>query len=139
MAVAGLLVSCGKNNPKPKTDSQLLMGQTWTLTDETEQLGTAAPVSTFNAYAACKKDNTLKFQASSVMSMDEGTVRCTPTAAQGLEGVWSVAGQYLTYMILGYDGGSWEIEELNDAQFVLSATATTNGVKLVVRRTYTAI
>jgi hypothetical protein len=50
LALTGMFASCGddkKEDPKPKTKSELLMAKSWMLTAETEATGTATPVNSF--------------------------------------------------------------------------------------------
>lgn len=144
LAIAGLLTACGddKDNPTPKTNTELLMAKSWTLTAWTVKEG-AAPEENFYAQAeACNKDDKFKFQASNVFVYDESTNVCAGEA-QTITGIWGLTDNDKTLTLAAVNQStstlvdlSGKIDELTTSKLVVTESSTDNGVTTVARYTF---
>ncbi|WP_147320749.1 hypothetical protein [Hymenobacter lapidiphilus] len=123
-------------DPAPKSKSELLMAKTWTITAETETVGTTTK-SVFENYAACELDNATQFLAGNSMSYDQGAIQCDPDEPRTIIGSWALSENDTKLGLVVYGFGTQaKIEELTENRMVLSETATVNNQKVVTTITF---
>ncbi len=87
-----------KDDPKPATKSELLMGKNWKVTAVTVDPALVIGGTSFtNLYTQsaifpdCAKDDLYRFDSGSVYKEDEGGTKCSPTDLQTRVGTWSLS------------------------------------------------
>lgn len=97
--LTGAFVSCGddENTPEPiDPKTTLLINKNWRVTADATVTTTSAGVSTTkdnyadpSLYAACGKDDFIRFDENGVLTIDEGNGRCASNDPQTATGRWS--------------------------------------------------
>lgn len=146
VAASSAFVGCGdkeSEDPKPKTNSELLMAKSWIVTAATEKVGSAAATDEFSSAPACFKDNIYKFEASNKFTLDESTLKCS--SSQTATGNWALTNSDKTLTAIAVDQTSsisysfgGDLTEINASKFVLTESETTSGVTTVSTVTFTA-
>jgi hypothetical protein len=75
------LSSCGGDDPKPKTKTDLLSGVTWKMTRL--KVGTLE-----GDPETCLTDDTYIYQADGVYKFSEGATKCDPADPSSINGTW---------------------------------------------------
>lgn len=147
LAVAGLLTACDDDNdtpiPGPKTNTELLMAKSWTLTALTLKEGSDPEIDIFAITAPCSKDDKFKFQDGGVFVFDESTNVCSGEA-QTITGIWGLeendqkltlsAINRSTSTLVEISGG--KIDELTTNKLMVTESFTEDGVTTVARYTF---
>lgn len=68
-------------NTTPKTPQELIIG-TWVITSQSYKMGGEQPLED------CVKDNTMTIKTNGSYTIDQGAVKCNPTAPQSTDGAW---------------------------------------------------
>ncbi|NVO30889.1 lipocalin family protein [Hymenobacter lapidiphilus] len=140
LTAGSVFVGCSNDkkseDPMPQSKSELLMAKTWTITAETETVGTTTK-SVFEKYDACELDNTTQFLAGNSMSYDQGAIQCDPDEPRTITGSWALSENdtKLALVVYGF-GTQGKIEELTENRMVLSETATVNNRKVETTITF---
>ena len=124
LALIGGIASCSedkKEDPAPKTRAELLMAKSWSVTGETETVGSTTTDVFADNYEACELDDTFKFLAGSILTYDQGKIKCDPNEDQSITGSWALSenDNKLAFLVFIF-GREAKIEELTDTKLVLS-------------------
>ena len=93
VTVASSLVftSCkkDKDDPKPKSKTELLTAKNWRLSAATSVIGPIT-IDVYAAQDACDKDDFLKFNTNKSLIFDEGLTKCDLRDPQSITGAWDL-------------------------------------------------
>jgi hypothetical protein len=102
-----VMASCDKDKDSEPTKQDLLMAKNWKVTAAKAKgtvNGSTIDLDYYNYLVDCQKDNFLKFNTNSIVIVDEGALKCTPTAPQTTQGNWSLTENATTGDILMVNG-----------------------------------
>lgn len=80
-----LLSSCGGDDPKPKTKTEIISAQPWKLTRIKVTVGSTSQE---GDPEACTADDVHTFEADGDYRFDEGATKCDPDDPQSSNGKW---------------------------------------------------
>jgi hypothetical protein len=102
VASIAFLSSCGEDDPKPKTKTELLSAHVWKMTKMKVTVGTT---SVEDVPEACAADDTETFESDGDYKFDEGATKCDPDDPQSGTGKWAFKSDETKLEISGSDGG----------------------------------
>jgi hypothetical protein len=124
-----LCVSCkkdDKNNPAPKTKTDLLAAGSWKFSKAT--VG-GTDVSAF--IEACKKDNIATFAAAGTGALDEGATKCNAPDPQTAPFTWSFQTNetqlFISTILFTGGNSTFTLVTLTETEMVLSQNITVSG------------
>ncbi|UOQ73629.1 hypothetical protein [Hymenobacter cellulosilyticus] len=150
LALACAFTGCKKDNedtPAPaQSKTDMLTSKRWRVIADvsTETInGKTTSYDEFADYEACEKDNFTKFSPDKTLKVDEGTLKCDPSADQQSSGTWDFNSDQSKLLLASPDLGGltvpFELVELNSTTIKLRLTQTfgTDPNKETYTETYT--
>lgn len=121
VASVAFLSSCGEDDPKPKTKTELISAHAWKMTKIKVTVGTT---SLEDVPEACTADDSYTYEADGDYKFDEGATKCDPSDPQSGTAEWEFKSDETKIEITGSDGGvsisySFTILELTETKLRL--------------------
>lgn len=117
-----------KEEPKPPTNKELVMSNTWKVTKVMSQGIDVWNSSILPIFQPCQKDNTYQFQADDLLLIDEGETKCNDADAQTQQGAWMMVGKDRMFIDVIFLTDTAEIVSISKTQLVLKANIESFGV-----------
>ena len=142
VAASSAFVGCSSDSksedPTPKTNSELLMAKSWSVTGQTETVGSTTTDVFAGNFDACELDDTFKFLAGNILTFDQGADKCDPNETRSVSGNWVLTENdtKLTFVVLFF-GQEAKIEELTETKLVLSTTETSGNQTIINKTIFT--
>ncbi|GEO02787.1 hypothetical protein AAE02nite_04510 [Adhaeribacter aerolatus] len=136
-----VFVGCEKDNDPP-SNSELIVGKDWKITNYLVTENTSPPYDLFTTPSVtnCTRDDIYKFSSDGKYMIDEGATRCYQNDPQIYqEGTWVIADNILKWTYpyqRGHFTETYTILELTPKQMVLERTFTEQGYNYVLKITY---
>lgn len=89
LLLGGLLSACKE---QPTTPTDLLLGKNWRITAYSSTPTASGQVAVTDVYArlsACERDDFIRFSAGNTLVVDQGPLKCDPSASQTRLSSWS--------------------------------------------------
>ncbi|WP_295117880.1 lipocalin family protein [uncultured Chitinophaga sp.] len=126
LALAAVLFSCDKDDDKPKTIKEKIIGK-WGFQSITSskpitwEVGGEPTTDGFTHLATCVKDDYLVFKADNVLEENEGATKCDPQATQSTNTEWSIDGSNIeisgeTFKFISVDGSTLKVSDVVDTE-----------------------
>ncbi|MCO6495135.1 MAG: hypothetical protein J5I91_05580 [Bacteroidetes bacterium] len=118
-----------KETPKPPTNEELVMANTWKITKFMSQGIDVWNNNVFPIFESCQKDNTYQFQKDNLLLIDEGETKCDSADAQTMEGAWYMVGKDKMFIDVVFLSDTADIISVSKSQLVLKANVESFGVE----------
>ena len=147
-AMATLTVSCKKDSETPKpapTKTELLTGKDWVISAATISPGLPNPnggspiTDIYAQFAACDKDDFIRFDTPGAFKEDEGANKCSSSSTQTRTGTWVFGSNETVITIAGNNlsnSGSLTVADLSATTLKATQTEAFGGVNYTVTVTY---
>ena len=143
LLVVTMLVFAGcQKDDDPPSNSELIVGKNWTITNYLVSENSSPPFDLFTTpgITNCTKDDIYKFSTDGKYIIDEGATRCYQNDPQIYqEGTWVISDNILKWTYpyqRGHFTETYTILELTQNQMVLERTFTEQGYDYVLKITY---
>ena len=137
-----VFISCKKDkeDPKPKTKTELLTTKNWRLSAVTFVTGTTT-TDTYALLNTCEKDYFVKFNTNKSLLFDEGPAKCNPTSPQSTTGTWDLTVNDTKLTVRASPTASarlYDVVEISESTIRVTQPANFRGVTGTETRTWTA-